>query len=552
MSLPKRDGVHDRYYLIHKPDTSPEVLAEADLCILDVLSSTARENHSAYPTVVRNHNGTPFLPSQLLDRYLSKLPLKGFPYEEAVIFCDALRRLVGWEEIRYTLEKYIEKQVQERYFLVGERDDGFTVFPPCTVLPELRAEDMDEGLLRFACYVAICHTVYGQSFESLTTEHILGLVSQIRPDMVKELKTNGSGKLPPNIQKRKTKHLTASANDAFATIRITARDCTEGCCDEALSYLVEVLEQPEFPRSYSIEFRGPEKIYLPIPGLPKKGVHQLFACAVRYPRLHVRMENYARLAMQEDEWYNNLSDESCAMPGTFAVFALGLEGPKWWRLVCDYLDRCDDEHSSLQEKFIHAFFKKYGFTAQSLPVLVHGVQSMQNLKPAKEFRTLIANEESLDALLEIKGHLEYYLAVFALGLEGPKWWRLVCDYMDRCDDEHSSLQEKFIHTFFKQYGFTAQSLPVLVHGVQSMQNLEPAKEFCTLIANKESLDAQLEIKGQLEYYLSEESGSNKRALDYLWRDVLWAIWGTASENGGSKVIKSAPKELKEKYQQVFA
>ena len=552
MSLPKRDGVHDRYYLIHKPDTSPEVLAEADLCIQDVLNGTARENHSAYPTVVRNHNGTPFLPNQLLERYLSKLPLKGFPYEEAVIFCDALRRLVGWEEIRYTLEKYIEKQVQERYFLVGERDDGFTVFPPCTVLPELRAEDMDEGLLRFACYVAICHTVYGQSFESLTTEHILGLVSQIRPDMVKELKTNGSGKLPPNIQKRKTKHLTASANDAFATIRITARDCGEGACEEALSYLIEILEQPEFPRSYSIEFRGPEKIYLPIPGLPKKGVHQLFACAVRYPRLHVRMENYARLAMQEDEWYNNLSDESCAMPGTFAVFALGLEGPKWWRLVCDYLDRCDDEHSSLQEKFIHAFFKKYGFTAQSLPVLVHGVQSMQNLKPAKEFRTLIANEESLDALLEIKGHLEYYLAVFALGLEGPKWWRLVCDYMDRCDDEHSSLQEKFIHTFFKQYGFTAQSLPVLVHGVQSMQNLEPAKEFCTLIANKESLDAQLEIKGQLEYYLSEESGSNKRALDYLWRDVLWAIWGTASENGGSKVIKSAPKELKEKYQQVFA
>ena len=151
--------------------------------------------------------------------------------------------------------------------------------------------------------MAVCYTVYGLSFEYLTTEHILGLVSQLRPDMVKELKTNGSGKLPPNIQKRKTKHLTASANDAFATIRITARDCTEGCCDEALSYLVEVLEQPEFPRSYSIEFRGPEKIYLPIPGLPKKGVNQLFACAVRYPRLHVRMENYARLAMQEDEWY---------------------------------------------------------------------------------------------------------------------------------------------------------------------------------------------------------------------------------------------------------
>ena len=156
--------------------------------------------------------------------------------------------------------------------------------------------------------------------------------------MVKELKENGSGKLPPGIQKRKTKHLTASANDAFATIRITARDCTEGCCEEALSYLAKVLEQPDFPRSYSVEFRGPEKIYLPIPGLPKKGVNQLFACAVRYPRLHGRIEQYARLAMREDEWYNNLDGELCAMPGTFAVFALGMEGttPQWLRLVCDY------------------------------------------------------------------------------------------------------------------------------------------------------------------------------------------------------------------------
>ena len=460
MSLPKRDGVQGRYYLIQKPDTNPEVLEHADQCIQDVLDGTAKENHSGSPLVVRNQSGTPFLPSQLLDRYLSKLPLKGFPYEEAVIFCDALRRLAGWNEIRYQLEKYIEKQVQERYFLVGEREDGFTVFPPCTVWPELRAEDVDEGLLHFACYVAVCHTVYGQSFESLKTEHILGLVSQLRPDMVKQLKTNGSGKLPKGIQRRKTEHFTATANDAFATIRITARGSTEECYAEILDYLCAVLEQEEFPRSYSVEFRGKEKLYLPIPGLPKKGVNQLFACAVQHPNLHPAMERYARLAMREFEWYQNLADEACAMPGTFAVFALGLEGPKWWRLVCDYLDRCDDEHSSLQEKFLHILFKQYGFTAQSLPVLVHGVQSMQNLKPAKEFRALIANEESLDALLEIKGHLEYYLP--------------------------------------------------------------------------------------------EESGNDKRALDYLWRDVLWAIWGKDSENGGSKVIKSAPKELKEKYQQVFA
>lgn len=460
MDLPKRDGVNDRYYLIHKPDTDPEVLRHADQCIQDVLNGTARENHSAYPTVVRNHNGTPFLPSQLLERYLSRLPLKDFPYAEAVTFCDALRRLAGWEEIRYQLEKYIEKQVQERCFLVGEREDGFTVFPPCTVLPELRAEDVDEGLLRFACHVAICHTVYGQSFESLTTEHILGLVSQIRPDMVKELKTNGSGKLPPNIQKRKTKHLTASANDAFATIRITARDCGEGACEEALSYLIEILEQPEFPRSYSVEFRGKEKLYLPIPGLPKKGVHQLFACAVQYPSLHPAMERYARLAMREFEWYQNLADEACAMPGTFAVFALGLEGERWAPLVTEYLDLCDDEHSSLQGKFLHALIRKFGFQPWTLGVLVRGALSMQWLEPAREFRSLIANGESLDTLLAVKRRFSAYL-------------------------------------------------------------------------------------------LPEENKDPKfRAI--AWQSLLWAIWGKNSENGGSKVIKTAPKELKEKYQQVFA
>ena len=459
MSLPKRDGVHGRYHLIHKPDTSPEVLAEADACIRDILAGTARENHAAFPTVVRNHNGTPFLPSQLLERYLSKRPLKGFPYEESAAFCDALRRLAGWKEIDHTLRQYIEKQVQERYFEVGEKDDYFSPFPPCTVRPELRPEDVDEGLLRFACHVAVCYTVYGASYDSLSTEHILGLVSQLRPDMVKELKTNGTGKLPPSIQKRKTKHLTASANDAFATIRIAARDCGEGACEEALSYLTEILEQPEFPRSYSIEFRGPEKIYLPIPGLPKKGVNQLFACAVRYPRLHVRMENYARLAMQEDEWYQNLSDEVCALPGTFAVFALGLEGEPWAPLVTEYLDLCDDEHSSLQGKFLHALIRKFGFQPWTLGVLVRGALSMQWLEPAREFRSLIANGESLDALLAVKRRFSAYL-------------------------------------------------------------------------------------------LPEENEDPKfRAI--AWQSLLWAIWGQASENGGSKVIKTAPKELRERYQEIF-
>ena len=75
--------------------------------------------------------------------------------------------------------------------------------------------------------------------------------------------------------------------------------------------------------------------------------------------------------------------------------------------------------------------------------------------------------------------------------------------------------------------------------------------FRFLAGYEESLNALLEIKGQLEYYLPEDSGNNKRALAYLWRDVLWAIWGKDSENGGRKVIKEAPVQLRELYEQIF-
>ena len=84
-----------------------------------------------------------------------------------------------------------------------------------------------------------------------------------------------------------------------------------------------------------------------------------------------------------------------------------------------------------------------------------------------------------------------------------------------------------------------------------MQELRHAKEFGALIANDESLDALLAAKRRLADYLPEDEKREKNAQDYLWRGALWAIWGKASENGGGKVIKAAPEELKEKYRQVF-
>ncbi|WP_415872590.1 DUF6138 family protein [Burkholderia ubonensis] len=66
--------------------------------------------------------------------------------------------------------------------------------------------------------------------------------------------------------------------------------------------------------------RSPAKHCLPVKGLPKKGVHQLFANATGYPELRPFIAQYARLAMREHEWYTDIGEADPAMPGTFAVF----------------------------------------------------------------------------------------------------------------------------------------------------------------------------------------------------------------------------------------
>lgn len=61
----------------------------------------------------------------------------------------------------------------------------------------------------------------------------------------------------------------------------------------------------------------------------------------------------------------------------------------------------------------------------------------------------------------------------------------------------------------------------------------------------------LKIKEHLKDYLPEEAKRSKNATVYLWRDVIWVIWGKDSENGGKKIMKAAPAHLREIYEQIF-
>ena len=404
MTLPKRNSADGRCYWL-KPEVQEELQPLFDQCIQDAIDGKITRLDSLWPPVVVSSIGAPFAVHDLVREWTEAQRAENLDAEKAIAFSENLRRQSRWGEIDYYLLELLQRELQEKYFVVTGNEDDYWKEQEYSLKPGIRAEDVPEGLLRFACYVAVNYKIYGANYEYLSTNYLLGLVGKVRPEMVKSLKENGTGNLPLNLQKRKTKHFTASANDAFAVIRITAKDSTEECYCEVLNYLCEVLKQEDFPRSYAVEFKGPEKIYLSITGLPKKGINQLFAGAVQYPSLHSLLERYARLAMRQYEQYTNLSDEQCALPGSFAVFALGMLGQKWRQLVWNYLDLCDDEHSRLQEKFLREYVKQFGFTADTVPIFVRGVLSMQNMKYSKDYAAWMANAESLDALLEAKAHL---------------------------------------------------------------------------------------------------------------------------------------------------
>ncbi len=318
MSLPKRNSADGRCYWM-KPEVQEELQPLFDQCIQDAIDGRITRLDSHWPPVVVSSEGAPFEVCDLVRKWIETQRAETMDAEKAIAFSENLRRQSRWGEIDYYLFDLLKRELQEKYFVGTGSEDDYWKEREYSLKPGIRAEDLSEELLRFACYVAISYKIYGANYEYFSTNYLFGLVEKVRPDMVKKLREHGTGRLPISLQKRKTEHFTASANDAFAVIRITARDNTEECCHEVLDYLCEVLSQEDFPRSYALEFKGPEKRCLPITGLPKKGVNQLFACAVQYPGLHPLMERYARLAMRQYEQYTNLSDEQCALGGSSAI-----------------------------------------------------------------------------------------------------------------------------------------------------------------------------------------------------------------------------------------
>lgn len=352
-------------------------------------------------------DGQGILGTAVLEFGIGLVPAGEFDYEQARAFTERMRVLLGWNDIDYTLERWVERRLRDPYF----ENLGSDWNQDWQLRPDADTSHLPDAFFQFACYVAIGELKHGPSYASVSANRIFDWVAKLGSTLPARLKKHGTGELPAELAhfagEGETAGVTAKANDALAVIRLTVKEEGEAAYATILDYLARLLETTDFPRSFSIEFRGPTKQHLPIAGLPKKGVNQLFACAAAYPALWPAIERYARAAMREDEWYDNLEDEHCAMPGSFAVFALGLASAAagsgdYAPLVLDYLREVDGEHQELQARFVEAHLDAHGFTALGVAYLVACAGNIQHMRHRRAYPAMIANRESLEALLAVR------------------------------------------------------------------------------------------------------------------------------------------------------
>lgn len=343
------------------------------------------------------------LDSPLIAYYLQQQP---FVLAEAIEFVEQLRKVDvdGFNGIHYQLDKWLEATIRDPFFT--NKGDKWQV--QYVLNPGVDLASINPDYLKFMCYVAVCHLKFGPSFASVTANRYFDMATALGSDEVAKLKRNGSGTLPREVTEYKSESVSCVANDAFATIKITVKQEAAESYQQALNFLNKLL-QTDFPRSYAIEFSGPEKHWLPIKGLPKKGVNALFGNAVRYESLHPLVVEYANRAMKTHEWYNNLDDEECAMPSTFAVFALGLVGEAYFDLVIKYMKAVDEEHQAIQTKFTLAFVERFGINKTTLPVFMHCLLSTQSHKHYKLFAEQFSTRENLELLVACKRNFGAYI-----------------------------------------------------------------------------------------------------------------------------------------------
>lgn len=357
-----------------------------------------------YPNPYVLDTGEKFLLDKIIEYFFQTTP---FSKDLYIAFFERVRKLNGFDSYYYSLGKQTEELVFNTFEIVKKGKYKISIPKTQENLPKADLTDAENELLSFLCYLAVSHIKYGPSYASVTANEYFDIVTELGSDEVEKLKKFGTGKLPKELTNYKDSDFTGKANDVFATIQIKLINETEESYGKALNFVNDLLKS-DFPKSYEIAFSSKNKEILPVKGLPKCGQNYLFAGAVKYPKLHSQILEYINLVKHKYEWYNNLEDENCAMPSTFAVFALGLQDEKYFDTLISYYQTVDEEHQSIQAKFTPVFLEKFGVTQKSIQVYINALLSMQEHPHNKAFISCFSTENSLKLLLDSKENFASY------------------------------------------------------------------------------------------------------------------------------------------------
>ena len=245
----------------------------------------------------------------------------------------------------------------------------------------------------------------------------------------------GTGILPDNLIHYKDSEVECDANDVFATITIKIKQESAATYDKALDFIIALLNT-DFPRSYQIKLSSKApKQFLDIKGIAKSPTHRFFAQALQYEELHSKIAAYAEAAMREFEWYNDVEEgEKSCMPGSYAVFGLGLISEEYFPLVSKYFELLDDEHQMVHKYFVSALIDRYGVNENSLPLICQGITSAQFDMVFKNLAKEMENPEKKQLLVNFlkekeesfaanknQGSYKYYEEEIYYAIYGKQW-----------------------------------------------------------------------------------------------------------------------------------
>ena len=249
----------------------------------------------------------------------------------------------------------------------------------------------------------------------------------------------GTGILPNELIHYKDSDIECDANDVFAEISVKIKQESAMAYDKALDFIIALLKA-DFPASYYIKFscKAPKQ-FLDIKGIAKSPTHRFFVQALQYEELRPKLVSYAEVAMKEFQWYSDVEEgEKSCMPGSYAVFGLGLIGEEYFPLVSQYFALLDDEHQMIHKYFVSALIDRYGVNEKSLPLICQGITSAQfdmvfkNLEKEMEKPE---NKELLAKFLKEKeaffiankepGFYKYYEEDIYYAIYGKQWKKKV-------------------------------------------------------------------------------------------------------------------------------